>query len=98
MPSSRHVALFFVGVFLLVSIACDLSFGNPADTVATAEAAARVAGSAAQTAAAQAGDLAGTAAALATTEGSEAIATVMVVATPHIDFLKEKLANIPFFP
>jgi hypothetical protein len=62
--------------------------------VETAEAAARVAGIAAQTAAAQAGDLVGTVAAVATAEGSGAMATVIAAATPHVEFLKEKLGRI----
>lgn len=98
MPFLRYVTLVFIGTLLLTSLACGISLGEPAEiippAVETAEEAARVAGIAAQTAAAQAGDLSGTAAAVATTEGSETIATVIAVATPHVDFLKEKLANI----
>jgi hypothetical protein len=88
----------FLGMLLLASLACDFSFGDPAEIVApaveTAEHAAQVAGQAAGTAAAQAGELAGTAVVMATTEGSEAIATVRAVATPNADYLKEKLASI----
>ncbi len=98
MSSSRSVILVCLGLLLLTSLACDLSFGDPAEIVPpaleTAEEAARVAGNAAQTVAAQAGDLAGTAAVIATTEGSELVATANALATPHADFLKDKLANL----
>lgn len=98
MPYSRFLPLMCLGTLLLVSLACGISVGDPAEivppAVETAEEAARVAGNAAQTVAAQASDLSGTAAVLATTEGSEALATIKAAATPHVDFLKEKLANI----
>lgn len=98
MPSSRLIALMCLGTLLLLSLACGISIGDPAEivppAVETAEEAARVAGNAAQTAAAQAGDLSGTAAAVATSEGSEALATVRAAATPHVDYLQEKLASI----
>lgn len=97
MPSSR-LRLIALMCLVLISLACGISFGEPAEimppAIETAEEAARVAGNAAQTAAAQAGDLSGTAAALATSEGSEALATVRAAATPHVDYLKEKLASI----
>ncbi|MGD2047972.1 MAG: LmeA family phospholipid-binding protein [Chloroflexota bacterium] len=98
MPPSRLITLMCLGTLLLTSLACGISFGDPAEIVPpaiqTAEEAARVAGEAAQTAAAQAGDLSGTAAAVATSEGSEALATIRAAATPHVDYLKEKLASI----
>jgi hypothetical protein len=94
----RFTILPFLGILLLMALACDISLGNSAKVVApaveTAEAAAKAAGSAAQTAAAQAGDLAGTVAAVATTEGSAAIDTARALATRQVDLLKEKLANI----
>jgi hypothetical protein len=98
MPSQRLVILLFIGILLLAALACGPSLGDPAEIVApaveTAEVAAQGAANAAQTAAAQAGELAGTAAAVATTEGSEFIATAKAVVTPHVDTLKEKIANI----
>jgi hypothetical protein len=88
----------FFGLLLFTSLACDLSLGDPAEIVPpaleTAEEAARVAGNVAQTAAAQAGDLAGTAAVVATTEGGKLIATAIAMATPHADYLKDKLASL----
>jgi len=94
----RVTILVFIGMLLLATLACALPFDNPIEerppAVETAEEAARVAGSAAQTAAAQAGDLAGTAVAVATTEGSQLIGTVKAVAAPHADYLKEKLASV----
>jgi len=98
MPSQRLVILLFIGLLLLATLACGPSLGDPAEFVApaaeTAEGAAQAAANAAQTAAAQAGELSGTAAAMATTDGSELIATARAVITPHVDTLKEKVANI----
>lgn len=98
MSSQRPVILFLIGLLLLTALACGPSLGDPAEIVApaveTAEGAVQGAANAAQTAAAQAGDLSGTAAAVATTEGSELIATAKAVVTPHVDTLKEKVANI----
>lgn len=98
MPSPRLAALALIGLLLLISLACALPLGDRTESVPaaveTAEAAARVAGIAAQTAAAQAGDLVGTVAAVATAEGSGAMATVIAAATPHVEFLKEKLGRI----
>lgn len=95
----RRWVLVLPGALLLISLACGLPFlGDEAesvpDAVQTAEAAARGAGAAAQTAAAQAGDVVGTVAAVATTQGSSAMATVVAVATPHVAYLKEKLESI----
>jgi len=98
MPSQRQSILLFIGIILLTVLACGPFFGDPAEIVApavvTAYAAAQEAANAAQTAAAQAGDLSGTAVAVATTEGSELIATAKALATPHVNTLKENLASI----
>jgi hypothetical protein len=97
MRYQRFIILLFFGMLVLASLACGLP-GDPADIIApaleTAEGAAQEAGNVAQTAAAQAGDLGGTAAAVATSEGSGLIATVKAVASPSVDTLKEKVANI----
>ncbi len=83
-------------LFLVMSaLACGGDIDLPEVTVpAAVETAQQLARQAAQSASDRAGNVAGTAVALATAEGSDALATVKAVATPHVNFLKERLNNI----